>query len=437
MRIFLIVAVLLSFSVLQAKQQAIGLFSSGQYEAAHERLQKLFVKNMADAEISFYLGRAAFELGQYDRAIAAFERVLILEPNNLRARLELGRSYYAAGMLSEAEAQFKRVLQNPLPAQVRDNVLRYLAQIEQGRRKHFYSGSIGAGLGHDSNVKNGNSAPTSVLVDGFGTVDLGNINPEEASSLWQLFGGFSHRYDPKNDRFQWQSNAQLFMQGYPDADDADVRLFSVSTGPLFNRGAWAFSLPLGVEHLNYAGENYLLSPSIGVRADHAMAAGRMMSYEYRLQKKQNQISANEDRDATAHTLSVNHQRLAQEGKGVLSVGGSLALNRKDSGDQRDVSSDALQLRAGYFTRLSSRLTLNLGGAIKQTTYPDKPPKVSDAALPFHERKDTALSLNAALGWQLKEQLFVQGNLGWIDNDSNDAFYDYDKQVLNLNLLRTF
>lgn len=413
------------------RQEAIKLFESGNYAAAQTRFQTLFMKNMSDAEINFYLGRTAFELGQYDRAVAAFERVLIAQPSNLCARLELGRTYFALQMPDEAEAEFKRVLQNPLPAQVRDNVLRYLALIEEGRKKHFYSGSIGLGAQYDSNVKNGSDYEMNIFGD---TV---NINPKEDGSAWMLSGGLSHRYNPRNDRFQWQSAAQLFVQGYTDVEDSDVRFLSVTTGPLFERGVWSWSVLFGLEHLTFGGESYLLSPSIGVRSDHALAAGRLMSYEYKLQQKRNLIDANEKRDATAHTLSVNHQRLIQEGAAVLSAGGSLVINRKEGGDYRDVSSDALTLRAGYFTKLSAKASLNLNGSVKQTAYPDKPIKISDDNFANHERKDTTLSLGATLGWQLKDRLFAQGGLSWLDNQSSDSYYDYGKQVVTLNLMHTF
>jgi tetratricopeptide (TPR) repeat protein len=412
--------------------EAAKAYESGAYEEAYHAYDRLFRTDMADVSLSFYLGRSAYETGRFDEAVSAYERVLISQPNNLRARLELGRSYFALKMYAPARGQFERVLQNPLPPTVRANIERYLAHIDQQMRKHFLSGSMMAGLQYDSNVRNQSGS-----VFDIGAIEDAVMSEEEASASWLLGGGVSHLYNPQNGGpLRWQSGAQLHLQDYTDVDDAGVNFLSLKSGPQWRLNSWSVSVPLQVDYLHYAGESYLLTPGLSLRAEKMIAAGQMAGVSYRYQQRLNQIDANKNRDAAVHHLMGHYQQMLKGGAGAFNLSSGFIRTRKKSGEAKDVSTDTLSLQGGYLTRISPALNANFSLTVRQVNYPDKPPKVSDDLNP-HDRADLSLSAAASLAYTLREKLFLQGSLSVTQNDSNDDYYDYDKQVIGLNLLHTF
>ncbi len=410
-------------------------YADRDYEAAYHAYERLFRENMADVTVSFYLGRSAYETQRYDEAVAAFERVLIAQPTNLRARLELGRSYFALQMYPQARAQFERALQSPLPPRVRANIERYLAHIDQQTRRHFVSGSVMAGVQYDTNVRNSSDGTFEGVYEGI--FPYKQTTQEESSASYLLGAGLNHRYtSASGGALRWQSGAQLHLQSYTDVDDVDVRFLSLRSGPQWRLNGWSLSTPLQLDYLHYGGESYMLTPGLSVRAEKMIAAGQMAGITYRYQKRQNEISENSDRDATQHHLSAHYQQTVAEGSGAINLSGGISRTRKEGGNLRDVSTDTLFVRGGYFMRLSPTLNGNIALSLRQSRYPDKPPKVSDD-LRFHERTDTTMGVGATLTWALEEQLYLQGALNMTHNDSNDDYYDYDKQVIGINLLYTF
>ncbi len=114
----------------------------------------------ADLEAQFQKGMAAVEEAiatpdadrrdvLLDEAISVFHAMLVANPGLVRVRLELAHAFFLKGEDSLARLHFEDVLAGEVPAAVRANVNRFLAEIRARRRWSF---NLGFALAPDTNI---------------------------------------------------------------------------------------------------------------------------------------------------------------------------------------------------------------------------------------------------------------------------------------------
>lgn len=112
-------------------------------------------------------------------ASATFERILLIRPDHAHARLLYAIVLFRLDSLQEAERELKRVSKLTMPASLRRQIGRYLAQIKLRRKTTRYALTVSAGGQYDWNK---NSAPSSnqlLVSDFFGTVDDDDIRTQD------------------------------------------------------------------------------------------------------------------------------------------------------------------------------------------------------------------------------------------------------------------
>ena len=136
---------------------ALKNFRSKNYEKSYTQFNALFLTNMEDVLINFYLGRSAYELEKYEFALSAYDRILIAEPNNTRARLEMAQTYFKMKLYVQSLSEFNEVLKNKkLPLKVKKIVNAKVEYIKSIQKKSFIKATAIAGILYDSNI---NSTP--------------------------------------------------------------------------------------------------------------------------------------------------------------------------------------------------------------------------------------------------------------------------------------
>ena len=95
-------------------------------------VNQLIARSPDDLQLHFTRGMLLGELGRYAEAADEFRwRMLVRDPSLPRPRLELGRVLMLAGNYEGARYHFQQVLASELPDAVRNNVLRFLANIRE------------------------------------------------------------------------------------------------------------------------------------------------------------------------------------------------------------------------------------------------------------------------------------------------------------------
>ncbi|GHS85356.1 hypothetical protein FACS1894103_6730 [Campylobacterota bacterium] len=413
-----------SFADFASAQKA---YDSGNYKQAENEFRTLFAAQPNDLNINLYLGLCAHQNKNYDLAVSSFDRVLVLEPNNIRAQLELGKTYYDMNLRMQAKLTFDKILTYPIPNNVRENVQRYLADINEKEKKHSFNGNVVLGYLHDSNVNNGSDYEMNLFGENT------NVSESKSSNAFNLSGTLNYIYSAA-DNMSLQTSLHALTQHYSSVKNSDLALYSLTLTPIFKDGANRYSFPIGIEEFQYDGKNYLLTPSVGFKFDTVWGAKTMLNAELLYAKKSNQISANENRDSNYYTASIGGLFIP-EAKTMVTAAFGVNLNRKTQGDRADVDYDALFLRSSLFYNFSDRFSTNLNAQYRLVDYKDKPYNVEKGE--NSERKDNVLSAGAGLNFRIVSSIYLQGTVNYTKQNSNDKYYEYDKTVVGANLLASF
>lgn len=422
---FLLVLSLHAVTFDEAKKQ----YEAREYERAYKSFRQLFLQDVASGEINFYLGLSAYTTKRYDAAIAAFERVLIANPAHIRTRLELARTYFALGMYDMAEEEFNRVLIQPIPAEVREKINRYIARIDESRKRSYLTGSLAIGVLSDDNVNNGNEYTVALL---------GNepVNPKKSDTAHTESVGANHIYDFGNKQgYYWLTNATLYNRGFSEESDFDILYGALQTGIGYStpRGRW--QLPISFDHLTYGGTDYLASYGIAFSYEYFLTKILQAKAQLRHQDKSHLQSSDEERDSRLNELLLGAKYYFSFAEAMAGLDVTATQERKKSGERADVDNDALLLKALYYQRFGGVLTASLYVSHRTLRYSDKtyePGKERDEA-----RLDTALSLGLTGVYALGSGYSVSLGAAWLDNRSSHGIFEYTKQTVNLSLEKVF
>jgi outer membrane protein len=197
----------LSLSALadQVLDRAKRLLEQKQPSQAYELLLPLEADRAGNPDYDYLLGIAALDSGHRERAIFALERVLAVQPNNALARAEIARAYLEVGERDTARREFETVKREPIPAEARATIDRYLSAIAAAETTQV-QGYIEFGVGTDSNVNSATSSSQIALPsfggliatlnsaatkqgDNFTTVTGGVNFTRKLNDRWSLVGG--------------------------------------------------------------------------------------------------------------------------------------------------------------------------------------------------------------------------------------------------------
>jgi len=216
-----------------------------------------------DPEIEAYFeeGMAALEDDRLATAIEKFKNILAIDPSLDRAQLELALAYHRTLRYEEAEKLAQEVLDDPLtPPEVRVTVLAFLAQVKRDSeifgQKHQFVPFVMGGIMRDSNV---NVGPTNANIR-IGDVDqtLTQESLKQADNAYVLNTGIDHLYQSgkrvqlgeRTGMLLWQSGASVYSRQYNKANDYDMVVASLNTGPaMLMLRHWRASLQLQSDYL--------------------------------------------------------------------------------------------------------------------------------------------------------------------------------------------
>src|SRR3954465_2131975 len=137
----------------------------GNLKAEYDAAFQAMLKNPANLDITFHFADVAFRAGDYEGAVGALERMLLFNPDLPRVKLELGVLYFRMGSYDAARSYFERALESNPPAEVRQRVTSYLAEIDKRASPSHFSGNLLAGMRYQSNA---NAGPVGAGVRVFG-----------------------------------------------------------------------------------------------------------------------------------------------------------------------------------------------------------------------------------------------------------------------------
>lgn len=218
-----------------ALAQPVPSESGAALEARKEALFRQMLRNPANLDVTFAYADAAARSGDYEGAVSALERMLLFNPNLPRVQLELGALYFRMGSYDIARDYFAKAAASNPPAEVRDRIAEYLAQIDKAMSRHHLSGYVFLGGQYQTDA---NVAPGSPLIlSPIGPVLLNSQFVRQASGSLFASGSALYSYDLET---QNRDTIELTAVGYMNhyfnsaVTRLDLDLLEVTGGPRLN-----------------------------------------------------------------------------------------------------------------------------------------------------------------------------------------------------------
>ncbi|MFO7761787.1 MAG: tetratricopeptide repeat protein [Thermodesulfobacteriota bacterium] len=405
------------------------LFKAGKYRKAREKLLKAFRNNPANPELNFYLGRTAFELGDYETAVMAFDRVLIIDPGAFRVKLEMARSYLRLGSLETARQLFEEVRATDPPLNVEKRIAGYLELIEQRTRRHFFKGSLEAGVSYDDNVR---QTPTSDLIS-IGIYDFLLTGPEAEAQSDQVYNitlGLSHRYRFSRKNLSWKTSLLNYNDFYESNEDLDIYYFSLSSGPEWQIGRALWNCYTELKYVEVGQDRYFGSYGLGSQLTIPAFPWLSFTLAGRVEEKNNY----QDHYKDATNILVSFQPVVSMGKNRFSL---VFRQQFENSEAEFESYDRFAWRLRYDRLLPKQAVFFAGLGRMETDYDDPEPLFTEKRCDDLDELAAGLSKLLWKGEKGYPGLFAELAFLYLDSDSTLDLYTYRKKKVSFSLTLKF
>ena len=435
-KLFIILVLFLSLSAVAEEQketqldkdfkEAKELYDKKDFVHAYDKFYDIFLNNLRNPNVNFYLGQSAFMMNHYDDAITAYERILFVDEKATRVKLELARAYMGNGSLEQAKEIFLEVLKEEnLPKNVRQNVEKYIAAIDAKDVKNSVSGILILGFGYDDNVEALSTAYASEVSDGLISTNslVEALTHQEMVALNHVYK-YSDDVVFKNDGMFFmktflgfsQRNIQ-FLQYTPSISVAHTSKLSIDYSLLYSR-VWLDTASLVTNYAIFPKIRYVFSKSM------------LLSGYVRFQQKFNDDSANKDRDAKYWEAALNAQTIHTKDFSTFAEL-KVASERRIRGSLTDVDYDLYNFTLAGIYKINKDLSFSIKGKTFHKPYLENylPGKA--------QRKDDEYQAFIGATYTISKKYVMQAEYVYTDHQSNYNDFEFKKNTYTLNFISLF
>lgn len=398
---------------------ALAQYKLGNYTTSYSQFQKLFLQYNDSVEVNFYLAMNAVELKLYDDATAAFERVLIVQPEYHRARLEYARVLFILGFKEESKSEFLKVAQYPVPQNVRENINKYLQQIDNTTDSSTFI-ALSFGWMHDNNINSGIDRSTYDL-PGFGLT----VNGEkpQSSSAYVTTVQLNHIHSLfKDSPFILKHTGFAYYKNQTENDKYNFNFYSYKPTLYYNnaKNKEEYSLQLGIDQVMPGDNNDFTAYSISP------------VYKKLLNKESIFTVFATHKDIAYENLSNESKDYRKNGAGFsmeykkLTYTLNFEEDNKIRGTRTDIDKHIVENSLGYSYDIMSTLILNTQYQHSKITYDQEDVFFANT------REDINRNFYLGLTKIVSESDYITLSYTNTDNSSNQTAYDYDKETVMLN-----
>lgn len=406
---------------------ALKNFRSKNYEKSYTQFNALFLTNMEDVLINFYLGRSAYELEKYEFALSAYDRILIAEPNNTRARLEMAQTYFKMKLYVQSLSEFNEVLKNKkLPLKVKKIVNAKVEYIKSIQKKSFIKATAIAGILYDSNI---NSTPATGSFNIYNptvdsTVLVTNNDKEESTSIYQVVGQLNHTYK-YSDNFILNSSVTALLMKYNDHKEKDIHALSLSTAPTYLFKNYKIALSVLFDKVNLGHESY--QNNIYFNPTYTRVLNDKTLYSSGLKLGRVTFVKEKDRDVNLLEWQNSLKYLTNK-FGLFTIGLNL-------GKEYELREQRTDVEHGYFNSYINN-SYEIGeDYLLQTAISHKQLNYDDTDINFQsKRKDKKSDFSISLIKPINKQVITNIGANYTKKDSNHVASEYDKYTIKANLI---
>ncbi|MDZ7818173.1 MAG: tetratricopeptide repeat protein [Aliarcobacter sp.] len=400
---------------------ALNHFKNKNYSESYELFNILFLKDVGNFLINFYLGRSAFEIGKYDDALSAYDRILISDPDNIRVRLELAQTYMLMKLYPQSIKEFKIVLMNTnIPSLVRKKVEDNIVFMSDKDKKDLVSFSTSLGILYDSNI---NSVNTDLI-----TINNVPIEFEKKSStIYQGVAQANYKYNV-NDNILIDSKATAVVMKYINHKDKDIDALLLNVSPTYFINDYKLSLGILFDKV-YLGHNpyqhnYYINPNLTKVLSNSLL--------YNVGLKMGQINFDKEKDRNADVIELeNSFKYLSTNFGLFGFDFIVGREKEVEESSTNVDYKYYSLLLNNSIKFAEDYTLLSSVSYKDSKYKDVDSVFST------KRDDSKIDYSISLLKKLSNSFYLNIAASYIESNSNQEVYDYNKYTFKSNLSWNF
>jgi Tfp pilus assembly protein PilF len=408
-------------------------FKNKEYEKAYISFEKAFFKDMANMEISFYLGRTAFELGNFKEAQVAFNRVLMNDENNLRVKLELGRIFLAQNNFIESEKIFREVLKEEIPQEVTKKINFMLKIIEDKKQKHYFNLAFILESGFETNINSSTNQENLVdyIYDKNKQYGITKNDIQVDENLDSVFYSqnliLNYKYKINKNSLFLKSSINIFSQFYDETYNYNLLYFGANLGleKLLNNHRFSFSGAYGKVY--FADEPLLDVGNSLLKYSYFLKYFGIYSEIYQMFKIKKFIENERDSFQNSINFSVT-KNFSKFGIGFNY--GYLIEDKLNDSIISFINNQQEIFKLNLSLKLQNKIKNNLNFLYRIT-------KFEDEIEIEKKREDIYKSVSYSISKEVLKNLEFGLTLNYIENQSNYIPLDYNKFIAKINLLFTY
>jgi len=406
---------------------AYSFYKNKNYEVSYEIFNALFMHNLEDKKINFYLGRSAFELKRYDEAYSAFERILIKYPNENRAKLEIARIDFIQGKYKSSKKRFLELKKQNLPKNVQKNIDMYLAKIAQKTQKSFINGIYMVGVGYDTNINNRATSDTFYIPSN--SLTYTNTTKDKSSANIYSALVLNHKYQYKDD-ITIKNDFLVYAKSVLEDSYKNVGFLSYSPSVDISYDKLSVQYGAFVDFLRYENKYYMNTYGINPSLSYLYSSKTKINVAFKYQNKLNKIDENKSKDSINKSISINVSNILNKQYTLNTKLNFEDESKKDDGlTNIDYKSTLLSLALKY--KKSKRFMLGAGISYNNKKYDD----VSAVYLKKQENDEYMYSLNSL--YLLKNKWLNKIDIAHTDVKSNFVSSEYKKDTISISFMKRF
>jgi hypothetical protein len=214
------------------------------------------LENPDDVMLSYRFALKQIEDGDLLGASATLDRLTLLAPQEPNIRALRAIVLYRLGNLRDAKEEFAALLKLELDPQLKTNLERYAAAIDQQSKDTRVNLLLSLGYQFDSNRAGGSNVDKVRTV--IGSFELSNAAPTEDDHSIQALARLSVEHDlPGQDRHMLFANVTLYDGDQLDLDDFDTQSVGAQAGIRLEIGELFVTPNITYNHLWLGQESYL------------------------------------------------------------------------------------------------------------------------------------------------------------------------------------
>jgi tetratricopeptide (TPR) repeat protein len=402
--------------------EALSHYHNENYGAALKLFTEI-AESIESMDMMFWSGISASKLGRYDLAKLKFEAMLALDPDLARVKLEYADVLAKMGRRNIARSELESVLATSPPASVRRNIERRLALLRRkGGDVSRSSYGISAGYQYDGNITSGPDDDSILVATGTLTLPASQKEEDGSNLLLKAHADFLRDVGAKEG---WLAAANFYTYNSFSDEDSKVNynLIDVQVGPMYVSGNFLFRMPVGYKSTWYGNDH--LSDTTSLNPGIKYVVSDSLSWDIGI------TLASEDFDQARYT-NTNNDLFRLTFAPSFAAGERARLTVAIDYEQRDATSSVFSYD-GYggsvtlLNQVNDRTSAFASYRVAQKKYDAPPPLFAE------NRDDLRQTLTLALSHEYQNRIVTSLSWTYMLNRSNADLYDFDRNLLSLDV----